>query len=267
MTDDLNSGYALLRDDIVKYQVALPIISSRKDHEYRMNRLKSDIPADAVEQLASEYRQQGALIYYQTVNCILNGQVVGQRSYTPDGILVMETPLKDGLKHGREFTWSEDGALLLVEPYVKGKIHGTAKQYGFSGKPIGTYRLIHGTGFDIWRSEHNDGRVTISEIHSLRDGLPHGYEWWFTDGGSSLWHERHWHAGTYHGIERMWNSQGKLKRGYPKYWIMGQTAPKRRYLQAAKSDQSLPVFREQDKSPQRKFPVEIEKLLSSTIKS
>jgi len=232
-----------------------------------MNRLKSDIPPGVVEQLVSEYRQenrqQSALIYYRTVNCILNGQVVGRRYYTPDGTLVMETPLKDGQKHGREFTWSEDGTLLSVEPYVKGKIHGTAKQYGYSGKPIGTYRLIHGTGFDIWRSERTAGRVTISEIHSLREGLPHGYEWWFNDDGGSLWHERHWHVGTYNGIERMWNSQGKLKRGYPKYWIMGQTVSKRKYLQAAKSDQTLPVFREQDNSPQRKFPVEIEKLFSS----
>jgi antitoxin component YwqK of YwqJK toxin-antitoxin module len=232
-----------------------------------MNRLKSDIPPGAVEQLVSEYRQenrqQGTLIYYRTVDCILNGQVVGRRYYTPDGTLVMETPLKDSRKHGREFTWSEDGMLLSVEPYVKGKIHGTVKQYGFSGKPIGSYRLIHGTGFDIWRSERIAGRVTISEIHSLQDGLPHGYEWWFTDDGGSLWHERHWRAGTYNGIERMWNSHGKLKRGYPKYWIMGQTVAKRKYIQAAKSDQTLPVFREQDNSPQRKFPVEIEKLLSS----
>jgi hypothetical protein len=232
-----------------------------------MNKLESDIPPGAIEQLVSEYRQevwpQGARIYYRTVNCILDGQVVGTRSYTPDGILVMETPLKDGQKHGREFTWSEDGTLLSVEPYVKGKIHGTAIQYGHRGQPIGTYRLIHGTGYDIWRSEGLDRRVIISEIHSLQDGRPHGYEWWFTNDGSSLWHERHWQAGTYHGIERMWNAQGKLKRGYPKYWIMGQAVPRRKYLQSARSDDTLPVFREQDNLPKRIFPAEIEKLFSA----
>lgn len=227
--------------------------------------MKSDIPPGATEQLFSEYRQenreQGALVYYRTVNCVLNGQVVGRRSYAPDGILVMETPLKDGQKHGSEITWSEDGTLLLVEPYVKGKIHGTAKQYGVDGRVIGTYRFDHGTGFDIWRSEHRDGRVTVSEIHSLRDGHPHGYEWWFTGEGDSLWHERHWREGKYHGIERMWNPQGKLKRGYPKYWLMGQPVSKRKYLQAAKSDPTLPPSREQDSSPQRTFPVEIETLI------
>lgn len=232
-----------------------------------MKRLKSDIPAGVVEQLVSEYRREdgehGALIYYRTVNCLLNGQVVGRRAYTPGGILVMETPLKDGQKHGREFTWSEEGTLLLVEPYAEGKIHGTAEQYGSRGRLIGTYHFVHGTGFDIWRTEHRDGRVTVSEIHSLRNGLRHGYEWWFTSDGRSLWHERHWQTGSNHGIERMWNSQGKLKRGYPKYWIMGQTVSKRKYLQAAKADPALPVFREQDHSPEREFPAEIERLFLS----
>lgn len=240
----------------------------KKDYRFQMKRLDSDLPPGVIEQLVSEYRQEerehAMLAHYRTVNCLLHGQVVGQRSYTPDGTLIMETPLKDGRKHGREFTWSEDGTLLLVEPYVEGQIHGTAEQYGYHGNLIGTYQITHGTGLDIWRSEHKDGRVTVSEIHSLRDGRPHGYEWWFTSDGRSLWHERHWHDGTYHGIERMWNSQGKVKRGYPKYWIMGQAVSKRTYLRATKSDPTLPVFREQDHFPQRKFPAEIERLLLPT---
>lgn len=227
-----------------------------------MKQLISDIPRDAVEQLASEYRQEGMHVQYQIRECILNGRVVGRRAYTQDGTLVMDTPLQDGQKHGREYTWNEDGTLLLVEPYVKGQIHGTAKQYGSRGKLIGTYHIVHGTGLDIWRGEGGAGGIYISEIHSLRKGLPHGYEWWFTERGS-LWHERHWHAGQYHGIERMWNSQGKLKRGYPKYWIAGQAVPKRKYLKAAQMDKTLPTFRVTDHSLRRKFPAEIMQLLSS----
>jgi len=37
---------------------------------------------------------------------------------TRDGKSVLETPLKGGQKHGWEYTWDEDGPLLLVEPYV-----------------------------------------------------------------------------------------------------------------------------------------------------
>jgi antitoxin component YwqK of YwqJK toxin-antitoxin module len=85
--------------------------------------------------------------------------------------------MKNGLKHGREITWGEDGTLELIEPYFDGRIHGTARQYGRDGRIIGTYRLVHGTGYDIWRQETEDGRVHISEIHSMKDGQPDGYEW------------------------------------------------------------------------------------------
>src|SRR2546426_12329052 len=139
-----------------------------------MKRLKSDIPLGAVEELVSEYKEEGAFIYYRITECTLDGQVVGRRAYTQDGKLVLETPLKSCQKYGREYTWDEDGGLLLVEPYVEGKIHGLAKQYSRSGKIIGTYTLVHGTGFDVWRQECDEGRAFISEIHSLRDSLPHG---------------------------------------------------------------------------------------------
>jgi hypothetical protein len=230
--------------------------------EFSMKQPKSDIPSGAVEQLVSAYRKEGGCIYYRIMDCLLDGRLVGRRAYTQDGNLVIETPLKDGQKHGREFTWNEDGTLLSVEPYVKDQIHGTAKQYGHHGKLIGTYTVIHGTGFDLWRQEGEDGSVSISEIHCLREGLPHGYEWWFTTEQGALWHERHWRAGEYHGIERVWSSRGELSRGYPKYWIAGRAVSKRKYLKAAQTDKTLPAFREKDNSIRRKFPPEIKPLLS-----
>ena len=137
-----------------------------------------------------------------------------------------------------------------------------AKQYSRSGKIVGTYTLVHGTGFDVWRQECDEGRAFISEIHSLRDGLPHGYEWWFTSEQGSIWHERHWYEGEYHGIERMWNSRGRLSRGHPKYWIAGQAISKRKYLKVARTDKTLPPFREKDNGPRRRFLPEIERLVS-----
>jgi hypothetical protein len=228
-----------------------------------MKQQKSNIPSDVVERLVSEYRQEGRLIYYRITNCLLHGQVVGQRHYTQTGTMVRETPLKDGQKHGREYTWNDDGSLILMEPYVQGKIHGTAEQYGAEGKVIGTYHIIHGTGLDIWREEDEAGNISIAEIHSLRDGLPHGYTWWLITGQNLRWHEQHWQAGQLHGIERMWNQQGKLRRGYPKYWITGQTVSKQKYLQTIQDDQTLPPYDELDNSQQRQFPLEIKHLLSS----
>ena len=227
-----------------------------------MKQPTSDIPQNAVEVEISEYRQEGSLIYFRVTECVLDGQVVGLRAYNSNGDLRVETPLKNGRKHGREYIWNEDGALESVEPYVEGKLHGLAKQFGRKGNVIGTYRLVGGTGYDIWRYEREDGSTGISEIHSLQDNVPHGFEWWLKADQHSVWHERHWQQGKVHGIERMWNDKGQIKRGYPKYWILNQAVRKRIYLKAAEQDISLPTYREKDNLPQRRFPNEIENLLS-----
>ena len=227
-----------------------------------MRRFKSDIPPDVVEQVTREFRRVGGAIYYRLTNCVLNGDIVGQRAYAEEGQLVIETPLQNGLKHGREFYWEDDGRLSLIEPYVNGKIHGTAKQYGSDGSVIGTYKLHHGTGYDIWRVEDEHGAIRISEVHSLKDGLPHGYEWWLTRKAHTIYEERHWYEGEVHGIERQWNFANKLRRGFPRYWIKGNRVTKRKYLRAAKNDLSLPPFRLQDNSPRRRFPSTIEQLFT-----
>ena len=227
-----------------------------------MRRFRSDIPPNVVEQTTREFRREGGAIYHRLTDCILDGEVVGRRAYSEEGQLVTESPLRNGLRHGREFQWDDDGTLLSIEPYVNGRVHGTAKQYGRRGKIIGTYELRHGTGYDIWRQENEDGSIYISEIHTLRNGLPHGYEWWLTDKPHVVSHELHWHEGEYHGIERQWNLANKLRRGFPQYWINGSRVTKPKYLQAAKNDPTLPPFREKDNSPRRKFPLEIEQLFS-----
>jgi hypothetical protein len=227
-----------------------------------MKRPKSDIPQGVSEREIREHSEQGQLIWFRVMECSLNGQVVGQRAYDSDGILRLETPLKHGNKHGREFIWDEQGALESVEPYVEGQLHGLAKQYNRSGKVIGTYRFMHGAGYDIWRYERADGSIAISEIFSVQNSALHGYEWWPRADQHSVWHERHWQQGQIHGIERMWNDKARLKRGYPKYWIQGEAVSKRVYLRAAERDNTLPKFREKDNRPQRQFPNDIEKLLS-----
>ena len=223
--------------------------------------MRRDIPPNVVERVTREFRRVGGAIYTRLTDCILNGEVVGQRAYGEEGQLVTETPLRNGVKHGREYQWEDDGQLSLIEPYVNGKIHGTVKQYGRDGSIIGTYSLRHGTGYDVWRVEDEDGAIRISEIHTLRDGLPHGYEWWLSK-PHLVYEERHWHEGEFHGIEREWNLANKLRRGFPRYWVRGERVDKQKYLGAAKDDPSLPPFRVKDNSPRRKFPLEIEQLFA-----
>jgi len=226
-----------------------------------MKRPKSDIPEGVGEREIRQYSEQPGLVWFRVIECILNGQVVGLRAYDSEGILRVETPLKDGNKHGREYVWDEQGVLESVEPFVEGQLHGVAKQYNRRGKVMGTYRFVHGNGYDIWRCERADGTIAISEIFSVQNSMLHGYEWWLRADQRSVSHERHWQQAKVHGIERMWNKEGRLKRGYPKYWIRGKAVRKRAYLRAAEKDTTLPRFREKDNRPQRRFPEEIENLL------
>src|SRR6266550_5975249 len=114
-----------------------------------MKQLKSDIAENAVER---RVECCDGLTEY-----VVAGRIVGRRVYNEKGRIVRETSLKDGKKHGNEIEWDDDGTLLSVEPYFKGQIHGLAKQYGRSGKVIGTYRFVHGTGYDIWRYDCWEG--------------------------------------------------------------------------------------------------------------
>ena len=129
-----------------------------------MRRPKSDIPADAIEKVISAYSEErhgtGGVFQPETVGYYLNDSIVGYRYYNAARVKIKESPRRDGLKHGREFSWDDEGTLVSVEPYFKGKAHGTAKQYDRHGRVIGTYKMVHGTGYDVWRQRNFDGPVS-----------------------------------------------------------------------------------------------------------
>ena len=60
-----------------------------------------------------------------------------------------------------------------------------------------------------------------------------------------------------HGIERSWNQQGLLHRGYPRYWLNDARVTKSQYVRACADDPALPPFHERDNRPQRRFPSEV----------
>jgi antitoxin component YwqK of YwqJK toxin-antitoxin module len=230
-----------------------------------MRPLKSDIPAGVTERTVKEFSEDkfgmGGIVHLEVRECIKDGKVVGERLYDGQGRLQIERPLKNRKKHGREIYFNDDGTILLIEPYADGKIHGTARQYDRKGRIVGTYAMVHGTGYDVWRNQNAGGPIYVSEIHSMADGIPHGVEWWLNEDQKSVHEEKHWYEGSYHGIEREWHRSGKLMRGYPKYWVHGEAVTKRQYVQAAQKDPTLPPFRLKDNSPWREFPPEIRRLL------
>jgi len=121
--------------------------------------------------------------------------------------------------HGIEYRADVPGKILSATPYFKGFLHGTAKQWSNDGKLIGTYTMKHGTGIDLWWNPRSDnGLPYLSEVHYYKKGKPHGFEWWLNE-DQTVSVERHWRNGQEHGIERSWNQQGRLHRGYPRYWV------------------------------------------------
>jgi hypothetical protein len=128
---------------------------------------------------------------------------------------------------------------------------------------MGTYTLIRGTGWDVWRAPRCNGDTTfyICEIIGYQDGAVHGFQWFLTEDETSVFMERHFQQGALHGISRNWNVHGRLHRGYPKYYVRGEQVSKRQYIRAASGDPTLPPFRVEDNNPGRVFPAELRRKL------
>ena len=87
---------------------------------------------------------------------------------------------------------------------------------------------------------------------------------WLNEDQRSVWIERHWIRGNLHGIERKWNEQHRLRRGWPRYFVGGERVNKRQYLRAAKQDPALPRFDKRDHLPERRFPANLRQVLLKT---
>src|SRR5229473_2854321 len=114
-------------------------------------RYRSQIPANAREKVVERYEDGAPSIteYY------LGRKLVGVRHWDDleyGGDVIWDVPFRNGVKEGLELTFYGEGRIASVEPYVGGVVHGTAKQYAADGRLLGTYRLVRGTGVDLWRN-------------------------------------------------------------------------------------------------------------------
>lgn len=234
-----------------------------------MKHYRSSIPKAAQERIVSAHQPAGNL---QTVEYVLDGEVVGIRRFIQDGTMGSETPLKDGLAHGTMYYFDDipDGVLKVTfaEPYRNGLAHGTAKQWSEDGKLIGTYTMKNGTGIDLWRHKNFSpgAAYVLREARYIKNGKWHGFEWewWLEEDQKSIRQEAHFWEDLQHGIRREWNSKGRLRRGYPQYWVNNERVSKRQYRSACAKDPNLPPFREIDNLPKRKFPPEVRAAIKQT---
>jgi antitoxin component YwqK of YwqJK toxin-antitoxin module len=213
----------------------------------------SSIPSTAIERITERYpsgKKERAEFW-------LDRKHVGTRLYFESGNPEHEYSLKSGKKHGIEYWWFPNGKLDSAEPFVDGVPHGVAKQWDHEGRRLGTYKMTRGTGIDLWRQRSKDGSVWLSEIMYCKNGRRHGFEWRVNEDQKTVYIERHWHNGHLHGIEREWNRNGRLCRGYPKFFVAGVQVTKRQYQRLCVDDPTLPSFNPNYNDPTRRFPTEI----------
>jgi hypothetical protein len=100
--------------------------------------------------------------------------------------------------------------------------------------------MRRGTGVDLWWCEHPENGSFLSEVRYVKDVKRNGFEWWLNENQKSVWEERHFRNDQLHGIERSWNREGHLSRGYPRYWVNDTRVTKRQYLRECANN---PTFR------------------------
>lgn len=207
-------------------------------------RPKPRIPAGATErvtQLDEHGRKTASEFWFR-------GKLAGRAFWNADGTPCLAYGLRDGVVVGHQLEY-EDGAIVYVEPFVEGVIHGLAKQFRPDGELLLVSRFRRGTGTDFWC----DAQGCLAEEHPLVRGRPSGTERWWNLDQTSISSETEWLDGEWHGAKREWDDE-RLLPGFPKFFVRGERVAKRTYLKLAGKDSSLPPYRPEADSPARSLP-------------
>jgi hypothetical protein len=199
------------------------------------------------------------------VEYLVGRSIVGYRFFDTDGELVLDCGVRGGRRHGREYRLDLPGKLLSATAYRNGLEHGLARQWSDDARGIGTYRMRNGTGVDLWWQETwtKPRRPYLAEVHFMLKGRRHGFEWWLKQDQRSVYQERHWSDDEAHGIEREWDDKGKLRPGFPKFYVRGSRVTRQVYEREQNNDSSLPAYRIEDNRPRRSFPLVMARRLVS----
>ena len=226
----------------------------------RMRQFRSSIPAGARARVAHRHASGAP----ERVEYLVGRAVVGYRLFDADGELLLDAGVHRGRRHGREYRLDVPGKLLSATAYKNGLEHGLARQWSDDGRLIGTYRMRSGTGIDLWWQEtwRKPRRPYLAEVHFMLNGRRHGFEWWLNQDERSVHQERHWSDDEAHGIEREWDGRGKLRPGFPKFYIRGSRVTRQAYERERHDDSSLPPYQVEDNRPQRTFPPMIDRRLA-----
>lgn len=135
-----------------------------------------------------------------------------QQFFYRSGQLRERVPLRKGRRHGVVRVWHKNGIRASEERYQNGLLHGVCRQWNESGRLLGKYPMVHGTG--IQREWHDNGKPQL-EVSTVR--------------------------GEFSGRNRMWLRDGTLLS--ERFYLRGQVVSADAYREAAAKDKTLPRFR------------------------
>jgi hypothetical protein len=135
-----------------------------------------------------------------------------QRHFYRTGLVREEIPLRNDHRHGVARTWHKNGVHASEESYQNGVPHGICRQWDDSGRLLGKYKMVCGTG--IQRAWHDNGQLQM-EVSTV--------------------------GGEFSGRNRIWLRDGTLLS--ERFYVHGQIVSPNEYRVAAARDKTLPRFR------------------------
>jgi antitoxin component YwqK of YwqJK toxin-antitoxin module len=146
-----------------------------------------------------------------------------ERRWHLNGQLADESNWVDGLPNGVSRRWHANGVLAEEMPVKDGFVEGTVKEWNELGELLGTFEIRNGSG--VWKSWHPNGRVSGETTYV---------------------------NGQFNGRIAAWDETGGLI--VEEFQIGGKKVSKRKYLEATKSDPSLPKYNDSEPMPRVRIP-------------
>jgi hypothetical protein len=175
---------------------------------------------------------------------------------SPDGRVMHEQPLdRQGRAHGIEIERDDAGAVVWSATWVHGTMHGPLIQFDGHGTPLLITQFVRGRGTDLWMT---CGR--ISEVRELLDGVRHGVERWGDPERPT--EEGYFAHGRRHGVFREWTSSGRLRRGFPRFYLDDARVTRRTYELALERDSSLRPYSAREDSNARAMPAAVREAIA-----
>jgi antitoxin component YwqK of YwqJK toxin-antitoxin module len=87
-----------------------------------------------------------------------------RKLYGYKGTLTSKVEIQNGVKHGKETIYDDEGRVRLVKPYIKGRIDGVATVYYENALPMMTITYVKGVKHGPAIKYNRDGSVFEKKV-------------------------------------------------------------------------------------------------------